>query len=55
MVRKTLYASQGVPVGKLQLPLYVAGMYPANGDEHWSFGNLRFDWSESERRDRDPD
>jgi hypothetical protein len=34
-------------VGKLQLPLYVNGMYPANGDEHWSFGNLRFDWSES--------
>ena len=47
LVRKTLYASQGVPVGRLQLPLHVAGMYPANGDEHWSFGNLRFDWSES--------
>jgi hypothetical protein len=19
-------------------------MYPANGDEHWAFGNLRYDW-----------
>ena len=47
LVRKSLYAAQGVPTGKIQLPLYVNGMYPANGDEHWAFGNVRFDWSES--------
>lgn len=41
-------------MGKLQLPLYVNGMYPANGDEHWSFGNLRFDWSESNAVSRFP-
>lgn len=54
LVRKSLYASQGVPMGKVQLPLYSETMDPPgdfpDNNPQWQFGNLRFDWNLTTRK-----
>ncbi|KAJ9119528.1 hypothetical protein QFC22_003237 [Naganishia vaughanmartiniae] len=52
IVRKTLYASMGVPADLEggAMPIYVQDMAPPDGSDDWKFGNLRFDWNSTMRR-----